>query len=386
MSDLARRVAATCLAVAFGLAAAPALADTPNVIWAKVGTPSPVMETDYNACVRESDTVGVAVSAEFERQLGGDGYGPVGIAIGTGVVGGFFSSALTPGARSSYLRTCMLGRGYHAIGLSPEEVSAFDSVKTPEARTVWLAQFYNRSDFAQRLAASSPASLRESNDESLTYGAVRFNPAALTPATGIVRVGGVVLSGSIGHRRTAQVQKDIRARFGSGAAQISAGSVLQQVVFPDEDGTDRTYWCGPFTRAMFTEVVCARKDADHYFLVHARGARWITTGLDPNDGTGEADSDAYITKESADDLVGSIGFALAVRKLSKTSITLEAVVNQGSDYETLWEKELPLDVNGAAILAFWTHRLVLTRSGDGVSVTFQADGDGSGWPFQPVSN
>ena len=88
----------------------------------------------------------------------------------------------------------------------------------------------------------------------------------------------------------------------------------------------------------------------------------------------------HLDDYAAADLLGDMGFGLAVRKISDSGVVLEAVVNQGSDYETLWKQTVAFDASGRAILPFWTHRLILTRTGKDLAVAFTPDGDGTGWP------
>jgi hypothetical protein len=361
-------------ALALILPAPHVLAGTPKIVWAKIGAPSSAMEIDFSACIEESRKLKLHPQSSVP-------VGPFGMLIGDLMA----PTTQFPKERADFIRTCMFGRGYHAVRLLPDEEMDLNAVKTDEASAQWAERFYGRGDFAQRLAAASPPPLSEANNEPLTYGAIRFDPALLVPASGIIKAGNVVLAGRVSHRRTAQLAVDAEVRPDGYDTRIPAGTVLHEAVFPDEDGTNKTYWCGSFrTVAGFIDDMCARNGQNGFVLLHPEGAHWIATGLDTHGNFGFADRDTFDLIESPTDLAGEIDFAMAVRKISRTSIILEAVVNHGSDYETLWKKTLPLDSSGTVVLPFWTHRLVLTSSGDGIHVTFPADGDGTGWPYQAV--
>jgi hypothetical protein len=364
--------AAAVLVVAALLAAtSPASAEGAHVVWARIKTPVTEMQIDFNGCYIASRTVRFKYDAPPIAS-------PWAVLIPENL----------GHERTDYFKTCMLEHGYHAIPLTTAEAVALAAIKSPDIAESWLEQFYGRPEFQHRLAGASPLPLPEANNEPLAYGAVRFNPAELTAAVGVVKVGGVILSGKVGHRRTGRLAVGTTVRPDGFHTNIAAGTILHQAVFRDEDDSDKTYWCGAF-RTMIGSMddICARNGPSGYVLFHpSGGAHWIATGIDTHGVHAFADRDSFDLVESPTDLVGEIGFALAVRRINKTSIVLEAVVNRGADFETLWKKALPLDGERRAILPFWTHRLVITTTGDGMTVAFLPDGDGRGWPYQNMDN
>jgi hypothetical protein len=219
----------------------------------------------------------------------------------------------------------------------------------------------------------------DAQDEGFAYGALRFDPSSFVAASGTAGVHGIVITGTASHRQTARNLVDALSDLNQGGYFV-AGTILQQAVFADKDGAYRTWWCGAYKSMMERTPACARNDDQGYVIVQPEGPPWLTTGLDLHGASGLADPEAFQIALSPTDLIGPLGFAVAVRKLANASIELEAVVNQGNQYETIWRKTLTFDAGGNAILPFWTHRLVLTRTGTGVAVTFPADGDGKGWP------
>ena len=347
------------------------IGNEPKLIWAKAGIDSAAMEVDFAACNKSAKDV----------VLPGDGppdvasAGPVGNAFGSWL----YSAIEQPKVRAHALKICMLSHGYHGIRLTSAEEMDLKAQANPAAAVIWTDQFYRRPDFDERLATDSPAPLPEAKDESFTFGAVRFDPASLLPASGAIGIHGNVLSGTVSHRQTARNLVDVRSDLNAGG-YFAAGTIMHEAVFPNKDGSNQTFWCGVYNSLMEKTPACARNDSQGYVLVQPEGSRWVTTGIDVHGAPGTADPEAFHIVLSATDLLGPIGFSMSVRKLSYTSVALEAVVNQGNDFETLWQKTLTFDANGNAILPFWTHRLVLARTNKGVTVTFSADGDGKGWP------
>jgi hypothetical protein len=349
--------------------AAPGLAAARNIIWARAATSGIAMQGDLTSCVAKARNAPVqGFSLQPEQPV---------FAIQTMLTDAIQGTK----SRAISVRACMFVQGYHAVALSADEVADLRSLNTPDATAAWADRFYHRADFDQRLAAAVSPPLPEATNEPLAYGAVRFHLAELTPATGVVKVGGVALTGEVSHRRTARLAQDADIRpNGFDDIIMPAGTLLQQAVLPDVDGSKKTFWCGPYKVIGLGDGICMRNDPSGYVLIHPDGARWITTSLNRYAGVGSADRDTVKIEVSATDLAGPMNFGLAVRKLRADSVSLEAVVSQGHDYETLWQATLPFDANGAAVLPFWTHRLVLTRSNDGVTVALTADGDGAGWP------
>ncbi len=168
--------------------------------------------------------------------------------------------------------------------------------------------------------------------------------------------------------------------------------MFHQVLLPGEDDPQQTYWCGPMTSQRPLTgpkpmVGCVWIDEDGYAIGMAEGAEWLAADVPPSDKAlrwKSADA-TFVFAESDEDLLGPLDFALVVRKVGKTAVSLEADASHDGKFVAFWVGEESFDAQGKAVLPFWTHRLVMTRSGDGVTAAFTADGDGQGWPDPPGS-
>lgn len=182
-------VAIASVSMASTAGARVTIGNEPKLIWAKAGIDSAAMEVDFAVCTKSANDV----------VLPGDGppdvpsAGPVGNAFGSWL----YSVIEKSKVRAHAINLCMLTHGYHGIRLTPAEEVDLKAQPSPEAAVIWTEQFYRRTDFKERLATDSPPPLPEAKDESLTYGAVRFDPASLVPASGTIGVHGNVLSGTL---------------------------------------------------------------------------------------------------------------------------------------------------------------------------------------------
>jgi len=382
-----------CLVLIVTLAS-PAFAASPKVVvWAKASTARSTMEIEFGACTNEANAVGVALRPEFETQVIAENPAaplrPLAVSAIGSVVGGFFSSVMTPAAQADYVRTCMLGRGYYGIALLPDEEADRDTQKTTEAIAAWIDRFYGRADFGQRLAvASSPptppiAILPRLEPKPLTFGAVRFDPKVLTTASGVVNTSSPVLEGEIYYRRAARLKTDVNAF----PVRISQGSIAYAVVSGGgANGRDETYWCGRMKLGVFgvggDYCVTANQDGfTFYDMVAPSGLSrsGLISKFDMYSQVARVASSTYALDDGPGDTGGPIGFALVVKKVGVGGVSLVAKATVDGATEDFWSGDVLFDDQGNATLPFWTHTLVLTRSGDGLTTRFTADGDGRGW-------
>jgi hypothetical protein len=264
------------------------------------------------------------------------------------------------------------------------------AIKQPELASAWVGRFYERPDFAGRLANVTGMRLPEADvSEPFAYGAMRLDPSSLALPSGVVPVNGAVVSGKASHRATGRLLRDVASPYYNDGHML-AERPLEEAVLSGEGDTPHTYWCGAhnFKNTFQVQPACLRNDADGGFvMIYPEGADWIATGIEPQSAaTVPSGPDVVFFEQSPSDLVGPFDFTMVVLKLTDQSVTLRAVVTRGDDDETLWKDTLSLDPDGKAALPFWSHRLVLTRTGNGVSVTFPSDGDGTGWPYVRVRN
>ncbi len=244
-------------------------------------------------------------------------------------------------------------RGYRAIPLSPTEEADLAKQATPEAMSAWVDRFYGRDDFTQRLSLVTVPALPELVEEPLSYGAVRFDPSRLVPATGVVKRDGVVLSGPVTYRAVAQLIAPVDL---SETRTWPAGTVLHAVLLPAGSVGYTSFWCA--------KRFCVRDNNGGYFMVGARGAPWMATGV----GRFASKSVNYNIQLRLAPLdastQGTLGFELTARAITPTHVDLEAVLTRGGERQTIWTGAIATMLSdGPAILPFWTHQLVISPSG-----------------------
>jgi hypothetical protein len=361
---------ATGLACAASLAANSAQA-SPSFVWAKQGATGAAVAADVNSCT------------DAAHGLNGTSSVPVPITgmLASGVISALLAENATKEVRKRSIARCMHQAGYQVVPITAEEQAAFQASRAAD-RQKWFDHLLGQSDFAQRIAAAAAApTLPEAAPEPFTYGAIRLDPDALTAEAGVVRPGGAVLQGKIAYRRVARLVADVDLFPETGGrVRVRAGTPLSQAVFSEEDGTPRSYWCG-IARVNNSDLLpitlCARNDDAGYFAILSRGPAWLTTGLNLSDNSSGKPGIYRLEDLPTPD---PLDLAVIVVRVSDRSILLDARVKKGHDTQSVWRKELPLGPSGEAVLPFWTHRLVLSRSNDGVTARFPADGDNRGWP------
>lgn len=364
------------LAAAIVTGAAPACAD--DIIWGRPGADAAAIQLDAAACLRESHLVGVM--ADMSRtSITTPGGQAVGMLFGAG-----FSAALKPKAQASYAKSCMSGRGNLAVTLTPREAADLKAQSTPQARATWTDALYHSPDFATRLAALAPPPPLppppETPREAFTIGAVRLDPATLTVAGGELHPIQAILSGPITHRRTGRVT----ATQGFNGYGVAQGLVVQAAVVQGPQGR-QTYWCGKVSKSWPLDGYsdhCLWSDGRDVLVFPGRDASWLDRPTF-NDEPGRQASASFSVTESPDDLIGPMAFGLYLEKVTDQGVRVTAQAALKGKFIDFWSADLPFDAEGRAVLPFWTHRLLLRRSGAGVTASLTPDGDGAGWEALP---
>ena len=337
-------------------------------VWARPSTASAVMLADMAACHDQAKSVqadpgspNLEMPAPFDT--------PLGVAVNQLIWGGYETSK----ARRDFIPRCMRGRGYTAIALTDAEIAAFSLLKGPGAQGLWIESFYQGGDFADRLARANLPALPEARPEPFTYGALRIDPATLEPASGVVVRSGTLLRFKAGYRMAGKLRAPIVAPD-HGAIRLAVGTPVRQALFPSNDRTSTaTWWC--------VQRVCLTDDGANGWIVHlSTGVLWLPTDLDGQDSgrTGDLTLDVDFSGPPPPPLEG----ALVLRKVTDTVALVEIVATDGREWTSVWRKSLPLDGHGQASLPLWSRRLVLMRSGAGVTATLSTDGDGAALPYE----
>jgi hypothetical protein len=372
---------AAALAVAalvFSTTSHPAAAETVPWVWAKSGVNGTSAIADFDACTLKSKDIHPGLDpdqvATYQAATGG--------GVIPGLVLAMAISAANTQAQHHYVARCMRLLGYGRLSLDRPEVILSDTARTSAQRAALLETLYASSSFPARLAqATRPiVHLPPAADEPLIYQAYRFDPAAMSASPGVVTKG-VALSGPAGHRATASLAKGVEESTHN--LRLKAGTVLQELVVPGPDGALRNYWCWISPFGLGNVSHCFRDEAGDYYVTDGPliSGRSILLMPPPGGGEGEGFSDVdVVIEKSAQDLIGPADMVFSVRKIGDDGVTLVATAAAGKQKFTIWARTLSFNANGDAILPFWTHRLVLHKSGDGVTVVFSADGDGTPLP------
>ncbi len=289
-----------------------------------------------------------------------------------GLIGDLLVYAIEENAAVSALRAkalphCMHAKGYHTLVLNPQEIGEQSRVDSPQKEATWLDALYARPDFAQRVQiASRPHSRLPAQDIAsappTVFGSLQFDPSKLVAGSGVVMQDGAVLSGSVGHWRTAKLKTSAYLR-GAKGGMLPAGAAFQLSAL-----NQTPYWC---STEDSENHVCLRMEGDYYVSIPAKGRSWLVNGVPPNASeSGDIDETDIDLVESADDAVGPVDFGLQIRNLTNKSVSLVAVGKRGTETFEFWRNDLDFNDKGEANMRLWTYRMVLTRSGRGVTVRY----------------
>jgi hypothetical protein len=218
-------------------------------------------------------------------------------------------------------------------------------------------------------------------------GGVKVDPAALTVGQGVLVARGVALSGEAQYAQTARLTQPmtLRAPFINDTSET--GTILHQVEFaritPLGSRTMTRLWCGPIMKpAVFSngqrQTLCLRRSlygAGWEAFIPMTGRPWLGTTL-TNATAGGFAANGLAFETSPTSLLGPLGVRAEIQRINDKSVTLRLFARQG-DQDALILTVTPEFVDGVATVPLWTHRLVLTRSGEGVTAALTADGDGT---------
>lgn len=355
-----------------------------DFIWGRANATSDALAADLADCTDRSKTVTASVQPQsvtvYRQPHVSPAAGYAGAMIGSIIGNAIVQAREDAAAQKAYVPLCLRKRGWRPIPLNPEEANSFAAASKPEERAKWAEAFFGRPDFPGRVQATQRPPLPEVAAAPFTYGPMRLDPDTLVLTQGVVNQGGTVLKGPAGHIQTARVAADTRlpvlngARFEAGATVYAARLM--------HAGQEWSFWCGPLKSGPFNLQGCVRNDPDWGFVAVVGEGSWWAVEAPDGDGS---DPDVLLQLEPSDhDLVGPFDFYLVVRRVTAKEVKLTATVNRGKAWEDIWSYSVPFLSNGRAVLPFWSRRLVFTRSGDGVTATFEKDGDGTPWPWAPA--
>jgi hypothetical protein len=303
--------------------------------------------------------------------------GVVGSLIGNAIAAQMWTNKL----RSVFFPRCMHDKGYAAVTLTaPEDAERGKAGQKGEE--AWLGDLYARPAFVQRLAlAARPvAPLPDVGDDlAMTAFSARYDAASFAAADGVVGPKGVVLSGRANHIGTAKLTEALD--IADPSVKLPAGEIFEAMAFHSPDsGDDALYWCDPRPFGRGAYLRCFRQVGDYYTTVHVIGfpKPAVFMASPQFDETPDFNTADVKLEASPTDLLGPIDVKFVIRSVTDTDVLLMETLGQDNRTVPIWVAKIPFDADGRAVAPFWTHRLVMTKSGkDGVTATWQADGDGS---------
>jgi len=347
-------------------------------LWAKVGATDAAATSALDACRDESRNRRFHLpDRTTAAAMMGEGALPYLLAAG--------ETALDQkSAEKAFTRHCMRRHGYVWLPLKSDESAALAKLTVASDRAAWIDRFYAATPVARLDAAWAPIvpALPEGAEEPLTFDGLKLEPSALTVAAGTVAKGGVVLSGPVGHVQTARLVGAVDAPV-IPELNAAAGTIFYQVVTPTDFDPEQTYWCGPMTyytpSGPRTLTYCVDVGEKGYEFNMAGVEDWYAPPPFPGMPQMRTKAVKLALAPSEKDLLGRMDLALTATRIDKNFVDLRVSVAAGKRHQQIWILHLPFEADGTAVLPFWTHRLVLTRAGDGVTAAFTADGDGRGW-------
>lgn len=351
-----------------------ALAAKPIRVFSQLGKDLPGQMADETTCTDYAK--GVAVPGlPPPVPTGGGAAAAAGAAFATGFLAGMEEARAR---RASYER-CMRARGYTKVTLTAEEEVALKAAKKQPEREAWFAALLARSDLAQRIEVARAEIIDLPTPPEVAIGAqgLVFDLAQAKAVEGAVVEGGALATLPASHLATARLAIDYPVSNMLGVNKRGeAGAVFHAV----SRGPYLTQWCGPFAnnsvQGKITMMGCIETAGDGFKVLNVGGEPWLAgdlfTGGFPVD-------DGPRLEASADDLIGPVAVTIKLDKITKKGVRLSAVGERDGKTVRVWSGGGNFDAEGRLVTPLWTHRLVLTRSGEGVAAALSADGDGRSW-------
>lgn len=218
-------------------------------------------------------------------------------------------------------------------------------------------------------------------------GGIRLDPTALTVGPGVLERGEIALSGQATYAVTTQLQNPVNfsATFVNDTAP--AGLILHRVEFanrsPLGSRTMTRIWCGPIAKpTLFSGneriTMCLRRGMFGGWEAFwpATGRPWLGTTLQLGV-VATLQATGFAPEPSPTSLLEPLSVRAEIQRVTDDAVTLRLFARR-EDEDALILTVTPKFENDVAVLPLWTHRLALTRSGNGVTASLSGDGDGQG--------
>ena len=290
-------------------------------------------------------------------------------------------------ARADAAALCMRNLGYVAIELSAEETAPYRGL-SDDARKAWEAKFLN-SDLSARIAAAQAPlvpPLPHDEHEAFTQGGIHIVPESLVAAPEPAKAGDSIVTGKAERVHTAKLAGRIEISDRDTTIVAEAGAPFFLVDFRRQWQPllrpPGATWCGPFrqTRKDRTEqkFYCLSARHDGYEVLAAEGEAWMVAPAREDSSFPLVKNPIHLDEQAQDDL-GPLDFAIAIKAIKSRVVQLVAVVRRDGKEVEIWHRAFAFSYSGETQVPLWSMQLTLTRGSDTVSAALGKDGNGSGW-------
>lgn len=258
----------------------------------------------------------------------------------------------------------------------------------------------SHSEAVQSDAASAEdrlAALEEMLNRAATpyvVGAVRLDASGLVVATGPLRRGQAIFSGTAQHAQIGRLTAELNLRDALQNDNVPIGTPMYLVEFVSRAGGARAVegapwrvtavWCGNLDRKTIfgtpSPSLCLFDYpripvlGGHRAFMSLQSRPWITTSATAMNASLAADN--FQIERVPDQPFGPMDVRLEVSRFGARDVRLTLFATQAGDDVVLMRFVVPV-VDGLAVLPFWDHRLRLVVDRNGVTPTLTMDGDGS---------
>lgn len=307
----------------------------------------------------------------------------------------------TMGRRVLHLTDGVARLVYDGLLLQLTPQGAGDAIEINSERVTPPVDFNALLQQAENLAATTPAQTpgqaSQTDDSRLdptpfVIGGVRLKPEAMAAGQGVIGRGGVVLSGPAEYAVTGRLSKTLNLRAPLINDFAPEGMILHEVEFarttPLGARTMTRIWCGPIGEPTIWSskrvTMCLRRGVATPLEAFwpSTGRPWLGTTMSSG-AVGALPAHDFEIERSPTSLLDPLDVRAEIHRLTDTAITLRIFARKENE-DALILVLSPEFKDGEASIPLWSHHLLLTRSGAGVTARFSANGDGEGPTAQGV--
>lgn len=217
-------------------------------------------------------------------------------------------------------------------------------------------------------------------------GALRFDPSNMSAQSGVIGRNGMLVTGKADYALTGRLTKTLHMNSSFIKETAEAGTIMHQleVIRTTSFGTmtANRIWCGPIgPGTIFSSK--PRNKCIHYGAKGFLEANWPTSSpswlatsdrMDmPYGGFEVRDFDIEPLETSALD---PLDIGIKLHRVNANEATIRFIATKDGEEAMVYQVTAPF-TDGRASIPLWSHQLVLTPSGNGVTAELTNDGDGT---------